>query len=239
MNRRIEVPIWLIAISVSLNVLLIVGTVIGMITGNGVSLIKPTSTPTATATATATVAPTKAPTPTASPTRPPTKCAGGGIEGIDCPVTVFNLSVQVVGAEHPDTYTENGTEYRPEEGYEFLLVHLSLPSETVKDEVVGWIVEDGGVHAPVLVGRDGGVVVYASAYADPAYEDEFRVVFVFVVEKGSDPDLIFPDAGITVNLSLVPDLTPASSPQSGATEGQASEPTEVPVPTATDVSEVP
>lgn len=242
MNRRIEVPIWLVwvlAMSVGLNILVMGGSaVVSLFTGSGtLSLVKPTLTPTAIATATATAAPTRTPLPTKIPTATPVPCGRNEVQGVDCTIDVGGLAVTVVSQERSKTYFNNNTgiEKGPrDESYEVIVIRLRLPLGTIPSDLNVWF-EDGGTHAPMIVDETGNIYPIGDAWAEE--ENELGVVLVFAIPKDIKGLTLIIQPGDEVDLSLVPDLTIAEAAQPTAVQsggpaesagGQAAEPTEAP-----------
>jgi hypothetical protein len=244
MNKRIEVPVWLLALSASIHALWTIGlvtvfllTVLAPVTAIALLptvipateiVLLPTPTPTP-----AVVPTTVAPTTVAPTYIPPkaTNCAAdgsGGVAGVACPLDVNGISVTVKRIERLTTYIDDqgqGWETKAKTD-EFLVVHLYLPTGTVKSDLNKWFEADMGILAPIVVDENGKVYHFVLAYVEGSVTDAFAVTIVYIVARDAKELLLnFPDGNVTIDLS--------SMPTTVATETSPAPAAETPTPEAT------
>ena len=220
MKKRIEVSLWLVVASVSLNVLLGVGIIVALLVPLAKTAVMPTAIATALPTATATVTATRVvptATMTALPTATPVPCGQNEVPGVDCSIDVGGLAVKVVSQGRTMVvYDSSGQERAPKDDYEWLVIHLNLPAWTVKADLTPWF-EDGQMHAPVIKDAVGTIYNVRGAGGNNI-EGAYVLELVFEVPKNAEGLVLIIQPGDEVDLSLVPDVTVAvmETPAPGA-----------------------
>ncbi len=215
MQKRIAVPVWLVALHLvvlaGLVVMLIIPAfqpihrVVTVVEVRVTATPEPTETPTITPTATQTVVP-----PTA--TMAPTTVIGTPVsQTVTSEGVVLDTSgikhVEVISKERRGTFTDSqGQSYPPPTpAEEFLLVTLRLPDATTRADIMPWF-GNNDTPLPAVVDEHGYQTDWK--FATPGEKNGHKLLtLVFLVRKASAKEtLIFPD-GARVDLSLVPDVT--------------------------------
>ncbi len=245
MNRKIEVPMLAMIVSVGLNILLAAGLVVALLVPSvrTVQVVEVRATATdlpSTATNTPTIIPTASNTPTPRPpTATPVPCKTGETPGVDCPIVVGGLAVTVVSQESSQVYPDrSGQKLLLKDEYESRVIHLRMPLGTTLEDLGPWV-EDGGMHSPMLVDKEGNRVSLDFIGFPEEVENGFGVVFYFIIPKGSGGLIFVIQPGDEVDLSLVPDITVASVEGTPASSSSEPSVTPTPSPTATKVFELP
>ena len=194
MNRKIEVPVWLLVLSTSLHMLWTVGLV--------VVLIVTATTPPPAVVRVVEIRVTATPEPvTATP--PKAEVTNGGV--------VLDTSgvsrVEVIGKERTSFFAApSGQPYQIDSAdEEFLVVYLRLPGTTARADLEPWFAGNATL-LPAVVDENGYQTDWQGVFRNNEKDDYFGLMLVFIVKKAAKEfTLIFPDDA-RVDLSLVPDV---------------------------------
>lgn len=228
MNKRIEVPVWILVLSAGLHLLWTVGLVLALVIPSiptrleKVIEIRVTATPlpvtetaipfTATPQPTATPAP---PTATRLPVATAVPCQQGEVPGVDCFVKIQGVTIKVVAAVVSDEGDED----------DYLFVLVELTGSASLDIVGSWL-QKGDLH---IVGEDGTPLYLVDTQVGTMKgTGRPGVIIAFAVPKGAvkgDYLLLFP-GGTEVDLSLVPEEV-KETPVSGSSPTPAPTPTSI------------
>ena len=208
MERKIEVPLWLLVLSTSLHLLWTVGLV--------VVLIVTATTPPPGVVTVVEIRVTATPAPVTATALPPTATSSGVV--LD---TSGIKQVEVIGKERTSFFTAPSGQFYQMDSVdeEFLVVYLRVPGTTARADLELWFAGNATL-LPAVVDENGYQTDWQGAFRNNEKDDYLGLMLVFMVKKAAKEfTLIFPDDA-RVDLSLVPDVVMATSVPSTATPFQ-------------------